>query len=1102
MVIPRTEVTVRRGDAVLIQRTVPPGEYTIGGTGADFVLEDAAAVLHARLTINYHELFIEDLSGTGGLLVGGQKIAGCQRLFPTQKVWLGESTRLETRRLKTAGAPGDSLAPVTATLQQLLPAEWRGEQKYEIGRLIAEGGMGAILEARERTVGRTVAMKVMLCAPTDTHLARFIEEAQVTGQLEHPNIVPVHELGVDECEQLFYTMKYVRGVTLKEVLAGLRSGDRETVRQYPLAGLLTVFQKICDAVAFAHSRRVIHRDLKPENIMLGSYGEVLVMDWGLTKVFPADRPASEPAAGNLRSTVISVRGGGGTSATLAGTLVGTPHFMSPEQARGEAGSLDLRTDIYALGAILYYLLHLQPPVAGETVTEVLDNVRAGRVALPPASPARSARSKESAPALPHLPGGRVPESLTAVALKALSFARADRYASVRELQAEITAFQGGFATAAEHATAFKQLSLAIGRYKNEAVLLAASLLLLLAVGVLAFLKVAHERNVATGERSRAEKALTDLRGTAPAFAAQARGLAAQERFGEALQKLDYALQLSPQTVEYLLAQADLLACQARLPEAAAAYRAAEQAGDRHGRAPRDAALCDRLATMTGPDGRLTRDALAELLDAMLLEKRPAAELMPVARLLGQERQMALAYWRERLRDLPIPPDRPLESRLTARPDGLLSLDLSGTAIADLRPLTGMPLADLQLRACPEIRTLETLRELPLRSLQLEATGVTDLTPLHGMKLENLTLKDTRITDLAPLAGLPLKVLDCTHLPVIDCAGLAGLPLETLLLAGTRVRDLSFVRGMPLKMLDLDGCREVRQLRALATLGSLEVLILPQNFYEFPAADLASIAALRQHPALRQLTASPMAGMRPGSAESKDAFWAEWEPSIRWLERLAQTGVHAGLLRLPDGTWEVELRDQPLPDLDCLREARLSKLTLFNVPIHDLRPLRGMPLRFLDLRQTAVTDLSPLHGMPLRSLLLWRTKVADFSVLSSLLELEMLDVSETPLADLRLIASRHLRNLRMGSTRVTDLAPLAGLPLEKIHFDSVEISDLRPLLQCPALRWIVLPKNARNVTLLKDLPNLQRISCDWREDSEPAQSADEFWRQLAKPPPPR
>jgi len=155
------------------------------------------------------------------------------------------------------------------------------EQKYRVGGMIAHGGMGAVLDAKDLNIRRQVAMKVMLNpdqAPRDRFL-RFIEEAQVTGQLEHPSIVPVHELGVDAHNNLFYTMKLVHGVTIKDVLKHIADGDAATIEANPLSRLLNVFLKACDAMAFAHANAVIHRDLKPENVMIGEFGEVLVMDW-------------------------------------------------------------------------------------------------------------------------------------------------------------------------------------------------------------------------------------------------------------------------------------------------------------------------------------------------------------------------------------------------------------------------------------------------------------------------------------------------------------------------------------------------------------------------------------------------------------------------------------------------------------------------------------------------------------------------------------------------------------------------------------------------------------------------------------------------------
>ncbi|MFT5465916.1 MAG: serine/threonine protein kinase [Verrucomicrobiales bacterium] len=175
-------------------------------------------------------------------------------------------------------------------------------RKYEYGDVVARGGMGAIIRASDLNVRRDVAIKVLLDpnAATNVEVLRFIEEAQVTGQLEHPGVVPVHDLGVDGAGNVYYAMKFVKGLTLHEILSKIAQRDEKILKEYSLNRLLNVFQKVCEAMAFAHSKEVIHRDLKPENIMVGEFGEVLVMDWGLAKVLghSADDPYVSPEAIN------------------------------------------------------------------------------------------------------------------------------------------------------------------------------------------------------------------------------------------------------------------------------------------------------------------------------------------------------------------------------------------------------------------------------------------------------------------------------------------------------------------------------------------------------------------------------------------------------------------------------------------------------------------------------------------------------------------------------------------------------------------------------------------------------------------------------------
>ena len=207
--------------------------------------------------------------------------------------------------------------------------------KYTFVKELARGGMGTVYLAEDTELNRHVAIKVLNTPEITEDLRnRMIQEAQIIARLEHPGIVPVHDVGTLPDGRIYYAMKFVRGSRLDEYAAqGASFRDR-----------LRKFQAVCDAVAFAHAHGVIHRDLKPQNIMIGSFGEVLVLDWGIAKIRNDPRPSAAYQTGE-------------------GTIVGTRDYMSPEQARGEVDQLDERADVYSLGAVLDFLLKDQPKVS-------------------------------------------------------------------------------------------------------------------------------------------------------------------------------------------------------------------------------------------------------------------------------------------------------------------------------------------------------------------------------------------------------------------------------------------------------------------------------------------------------------------------------------------------------------------------------------------------------------------------------------------------------------------------------------------------------------------------------------------------------------------
>jgi serine/threonine-protein kinase len=227
---------------------------------------------------------------------------------------------------------------------------------------IARGGMGAVLRGRDPDLRRELAVKVLLEAHLHPQMVRrFLEEAQITGQLQHPGVVPVYELGRFDDDRPFFTMKLVKGHTLAALLGRRPTPQDEQPR------FLKIFEQVCQTVAYAHARGVIHRDLKPANVMVGGFGEVLVMDWGLAKVLAGNGATAgpAPAPGGGATVIHTGRSGQAADWSRTGSVLGTPAFMPPEQANGETDGLDARADVFGLGAILCAILTGEPPYRGQ-----------------------------------------------------------------------------------------------------------------------------------------------------------------------------------------------------------------------------------------------------------------------------------------------------------------------------------------------------------------------------------------------------------------------------------------------------------------------------------------------------------------------------------------------------------------------------------------------------------------------------------------------------------------------------------------------------------------------------------------------------------------
>jgi len=894
------EIHVFVAGELIAKYAIEHGEYIIGRDASCPIVVEADLVSrhHARLTFNAFELVIEDLGSSNGVYIDGVQVQLPTRVRLDQEVQIGAARLFIRLRDSAAKQLAEALwdkdlglAPVRDQLEG---------KKYKVITTINRGGMGVILQTRDLRIRRTVAMKVMNTKHqfSRENVLRFIDEAQLTGQLEHPNIVPVYELGIDEQGEIFYTMKFVKGTTLDDVLRGIRHGRQKIIEKYPLGTLLTIFQKVCDAVAFAHAKGVVHRDLKPENIMIGSFGEVLVMDWGLAKNITGGRREAPPEAsvdGNKVQTSVpfdNLRG----FETMHGLIVGTPPYISPEQARGELDRIDSRSDIYVLGGILYAILTLRPPVEGESVHEVVEKIITSAIATPSShnQPAKKASRikpveppEDGAPpetiVFAHCPGKRIPESLSAVAMKALSLDPDDRYQAVEDLQADIEAFQGGFATKAERAGWFKHALLFASRHKKEVALFAifAVIFNVLVIGFFIQLTrdraraLASERRALEQEKLAAER-LQELRGTAPTFAAEAQQLFDNLNPLEALEKIDYAIQQVPNEANYHYLRGNILQAQLRIEEAIESYEQALSLNPKLAGAQQNLELTRQVLKKIGNDDQVQPAILAELYAALVNQgRRSAAE--NIENQFGVDKQRLVRIWRDAFNRRGLQ-----QQRFETNADNTINVDFSKLPLPDFKKLRDLPVSGLNLEDT-KITDINGLRGLQLQNLSLGHTVVRDLTPLIGMPLRSLSLDGSAVTDLSPLQSLPLEVLRLANTRVANLAPLAGSRIEQLYLAGSRnIKDLTPLRGLPLQTLtlnrtgvsdlgplvesplreiNLEGCSALKDLRPLLDIATLESVVIPLQ--------VKDIEFLRGHPGIKRLSYQKM-------TQSVEDFWKEYD----------------------------------------------------------------------------------------------------------------------------------------------------------------------------------------------------------------------------------
>lgn len=619
-------------------------------------------------------------------------------------------------------------------LHESTPADLHGlmdgnpAARYSVVKKLNEGGMKAIWEVEDRRTARKVAMALIQAEKiaSQKDIAAFLYEARLTSNLQHPNIIPIYDIALDENGNPYFTMKALKGETLNDIL---KSRSQTHTR------LLGIFLKVCNAIAYAHAKGVIHLDLKPSNIIVGDYGDVHVLDWGLAIL------VTQPGETKPRDIV-----------------GGTPGYMAPEQAQNTPGEITFQTDVYMLGAILYEILTRHCPIEGGTTKDLLQKTVRGEVPSPSQ----------------HAPQQKIPGALAAIAMKALATDPADRYANVASLIRDLQQFMDGFATRAENPTFVTHLVLLVKRHKMAVSLMVASLAIITTVLVNSFSKIKQSERVAVGALTTLQEKNEYIAATAKKVAPTYLNLMAREEpryaFDAAEEALDTSLAFDPSSGLAWLQKGSILLCQQRFPEAWTIL------SGHHGHPVRANASAIAIAekykdSAPLPDPeipRLVRDFISQNMDGgipRLFYHLNRAPFDPATRFPAIEESLKLLN----------PKVEKLNFSWEIAPSNRWKINLENNPNLDnISPLCGLDIHSLNANHIG-VPDLKLLTENGLKELHLSGTALNhlfELDPLVGLR--TLDISGTRIRNLGNMVKYP-------KLTALNISGIEGLSISPQLI---------------------------------------------------------------------------------------------------------------------------------------------------------------------------------------------------------------------------------------------------------------------------------------------------------------------------------
>lgn len=971
------------------------------------------------------------------------------------------------------GRPEGSTTGITKCITEKMLSTGVQADKYVYVDEIGRGGMGSVLRVYDSNLRRHVAMKRILASTGERIRLRFVEEAQITGQLEHPHIVPVHEIGRDQNDRLYFTMKLVRGDTLSDILDKIRNDEKDAER-YSLGHLLHAFINVCHAIDFAHSRGVIHRDIKPENIMLGQFGEVQVMDWGLAKARSSktDTQGSENDNGKSKNRgkdevtvegestirkdvapIESIRNENAATMTMDGQIIGTLAYMPPEQARGENDRIDERSDIYTLGVILYEILTLETPVNGTSNKEVIHKICHGSFSRP----------------IERCPEKSIPAELDAITMKSLRRNRSQRYQTVKELRTDIELYLSGRSVSAKRDSFTEAVKKFLLRNKAVSSVVAVSCVAIIILGLFSGTQQ-RRANLAQTEVDRLEQERVDST-TRVWYEIH------QEHFKSSriLEHWDVSigwempsLAVSAENVgQYISADPDGMHVFSPDKQLTMLFREPVVG---------DVKMTYTATWMGGKDGGFhaiihgngwqegyifqlggwgnTRSAILHADSDGLTELASSPFTLVPGQLYAVEAQkignvLSLFVNGEKI----IEVAERLEDVLAGGPYRHCGF-ISGTdsesvyhhvaiykygspKAVDLLDVADRFMLNAHYQTARDIYQ-EVFESLTSRERKERArTGLkkaNDLFGLEGTRENYLDILAERWKDFDPKLWIERKALQ-------------------LDLRGKDIRDIKILRGMELQRLNISGCKKVTSIDALRD--------MPLRWLDIAGTGIQDIRPLRGLD-LQHLDAG-------GSQLKAYSCYVLRGMPLKFLD-VSECSIRTISFMEGNSTIEnLNIRNTGVTDIFQLTMPSLSFLNAAHNPITDISSLQGMSLVELDISETQVTTIEPLRDMiALRKLDISGLQITDLSPLRTLL-LEELSLNNVPCDDLSQIQMLPVHTLSIVGTGITDLRPLQDMDVHALRFSPEDITA--------------------GIEVLRFMPNLETIAVN----DSPDLSAEDFWQ---------